>query len=149
MDITEKETATEHREPAAVSQRLADPDRDETAKADAEKILDGEVDGRRAPSEREFEKSLAAAEEAAKKVLGDKARVYQVDTDSGKYRGTIIAATDHHFVQQLSPQSAVAHPKNLLPDPLATGQSVTVTYSNSVANLKPYKARERANALAR
>jgi len=56
VTITEKETATEHREPA-VSKGVA--------KIDAEKILDGQVDGRRPPSEQAIKESFAAAEETA------------------------------------------------------------------------------------
>jgi hypothetical protein len=42
-----------------------------------------------------------------------------------------------------------AHPKHLLPDSLSAGQSVGISYSNGQAQAKPFKAREKAQTLAR
>ncbi|MBL8292767.1 MAG: hypothetical protein JNN08_13065 [Bryobacterales bacterium] len=125
------------------------PDRSAPARTETEKILDGEVNVRRPPNEQETAQSLAAAEDVTKRVLGDHARTYQPDTESGRYRGEIIAETEHHVVQQLSPRSTAAHPKHLLPEPVASGQNLLVAYSNNQAQLKPNHVRERANALAR
>ena len=149
VNIVEKETATEHREPVPVAGKRGGPERDQDAKIDAEKILDGEVDGRKAPSDREFEQSLADAERKGKQLLGGKANVYQADTESGKYRGDLLGETDHHVIQKLSPQSAVAHPKHLLPETVQPGQSLVVSYSNGLAQLKPNQVRERVQALSR
>src|ERR1051325_11108274 len=149
VNIVEKETATEHREPVPTSGKRRGPDKDQDAKIDAEKILDGEVDGRKAPSDREFEQSLADADQKAKQLLGDKTRIYEADTESGRYRGAVLAESDHHVVQKLSPRSAVAHPKRLLPQAVEAGQNIVISYSNGVAQLKPNQARERAQALSR
>ena len=149
VNIVEKETATEHREPVPVAGKRGGPERDQDAKIDAEKILDGEVDGRKAPSDREFEQSLADAERKAKQLLGGKANVYQADTESGKYRGDLLGETDHHVIQKLSPRSAVAHPKHLLPGTVQPGQNLVVSYSNGLAQLKPNQVRERVQALSR
>jgi antirestriction protein ArdC len=149
VNIVEKETATEHREPVPAAGKRRAADKDQDAKIDAEKILDGEVDGRKAPVDREFEQSLADADRKAKQLLGDKARVYQPDTESGQYRGAVLAESDHHVVQKLSPRSAVAHLKRLLPQAVALGQNLVVSYSNGVAQLKPMQIRERTQALAR
>jgi len=149
VNIVEKETATEHREPVPVAGKRGGPERDQDAKIDAEKILDGEVDGRKAPSDREFEQSLADAERKAKQLLGGKANVYQADTESGKYRGDLLGETDHHVIQKLSPRSAVAHPKHLLPETVQPGQNLVVSYSNGLAQLKPNQVRERVQALSR
>ena len=111
--------------------------------------LDGEVDGRKAPSDRDFEQSLADAERKAKQLLGSKANVYQADTESGKYRGDLLGETDHHVIQKLSPRSAVAHPKHLLPGAVQPGQNLVVSYSNGLAQLKPNQVRERVQALSR
>jgi len=138
--ITEKETATEHREPVA-SRGMA--------KLEAEKILDGEVDGRRPPSDQAIKESFAAAEAVARKIMGEQARTYPADTDSGKYRGELIGETDHHIIQRLSAKSAVAHEKHLLPGPANSAENVLVAYSNQVAQLKPNQARQRSHALAR
>ena len=149
VNIVEKETATEHREPVPVAGKRSGPDKDQDARIDAEKILDGEVDGRRSPSDREFEQSLADADRKAKEMLGDKAKVYQPDTESGQYRGAVLTESEHHVVQKLSPRSAVAHSKSLLPQAVQPGQDLVVSYSNGVAQLKPNQVRERTQALSR
>lgn len=138
--ITEKETATEHREPVASRG---------VAKIEAEKILDGEVDGRRPPSEQAIKESFAAAEEAARKVMGEKVRTYPADTDSGRYRGEVLGETEHHLLQKVSPKSAVAHEKHLLPGQAPLAENVLISYSNQVAQLKPNQDRQRSHALAR
>jgi len=119
------------------------------AKLEAEKILDGEVDGRRPPSDPAIKESFAAAETVARKIMGEQARTYPADTDSGKYRGEVIGETDHHIIQRLSAKSAVAHEKYLLPGPANPGQNVLVAYSNQVAQLKSNQDRQRSHALAR
>jgi antirestriction protein ArdC len=149
VDIVEKETATEHREPVPGTAKRTGLDKDQDAKIDVEKILDGEVDGRKAPSHREFDQSLSDADRKAKQILGDHARVYEPDTESGSYRGAFLTESEHHVVQRLSPRSAVAHSKHLLPQAVQTGQDVIVSYSNGLAQLKPNKAREQAQALSR
>jgi antirestriction protein ArdC len=138
--ITEKETATEHREPVASKG---------VAKIEAEKILDGEVDGRRPPSEQAIKESFAAAEEAARKIMGEKVRTYPADTDSGKYRGEVIGETEHHLIQKVSPKSAVAHEKHLLPGSVALAENALISYSNQVAQLKPNQERQKSHALTR
>ena len=85
----------------------------------------------------------------AKQILGNKANVYQADTESGKYRGDLLGETDHHVIQKLSPRSAVAHPKHLLPGTVQPGQNLVVSYSNGLAQLKPNQVRERVQALSR
>ena len=149
VNIVEKETATEHREPVPAGGKCAGTDRDQDAKIDAEKILDGEVDGRKSPAEREFEQSLAAADQKAKQILGDKAKLHEPDTQSGVYRGTVLTESEHHVVQKLSPKSAVAHPKQLLPQALQPGDNLVVSYSNGIAQLEPIRAKERAQTLSR
>ncbi|MBY0506928.1 MAG: ssDNA-binding domain-containing protein [Bryobacteraceae bacterium] len=140
VTITEKETATEHREPVASKG---------VAKIEAEKILDGEVDGRRPPSEQAIKESFAAAEETARKVMGEKVKTYQADTDSGKYRGEVLAETEHHVLQKVSAKSAVAHEKHLLPGAATPAQNVLIAYSNQVAQLKPNQERQRSRAIER
>ncbi len=140
VNLVEKETATENRNPTVTPTNGAEglaP-----VKAEAEKILDGEVEGKRPPS-------LTEAERITRNELGEKARLYPADTDSGRYRGAVIGETDSHVVQKLSTQSAVAHKKNLLATAPAVGESISVVYSGGHAQLKPFKAREKAPALAR
>ncbi len=138
--ITEKETATEHREPVASRG---------VAKIEAEKILDGEVDGRRPPSEQALKESFAAAELAARELMGEKVKTYSADTDSGKYRGEVLGETDHHLIQKVSAKSVVAHEKHLLPGTAGVAENVLISYSNQTAQLKPNQERQRSHALAR
>ncbi len=149
VNIVEKETATEHREPVPVGAKRARSDADQDAKIDEEKVLDGEVDGRKAPEDRDFERSLVEADRKAKDLLGQKTTVYPADTASGKYRGEVLGETDHHVLQKLSPRSVVAHPKQALPDPPAAGANVIISYSNNLAQVKPNQLREKAQALSR
>jgi antirestriction protein ArdC len=149
VNIVEKETATEHREPVPVGAKRGRTDSDQDAKIDEEKVLDGEVDGRKAPEDRDFERSLADADRKAKELLGPKATVYPADTASGKYRGEVLGETEHHVLQKLSPRSVVAHPKNALPDGPAAGANVIISYSNSLAQVKPNQIREKVHALSR
>ena len=145
VTITEKESGTEHREPAA-SKGVA---KIEPLLIKIEKILDGEVDGRRPPSEQAIKESFAAAEETARKVMGEKVKTYQADTDSGKYRGEVLAETEHHVLQKVSAKSAVAHEKHLLPGAATPTQNVLIAYSNQVAQLKPNQERQRSRAIKR
>lgn len=138
--ITEKETATEHRDPVASRG---------VAKIEAEKILDGEIDGRRPPSEVALKQSFEAAEEAARKKMGDGVRTYPADADSGKYHGEILGETAHHLLQKVSHRSAVAHAKHLLPGSAAVGDNINISYSNQTAQLKPNQERDQAHTIAR
>lgn len=149
VNIVEKETATEHREPVPIGAKRGRGDADQDAKSDEEKVLDGEVDGRKAPEDRDFERSLGQADRKAKELLGQKATVYPADTASGKYRGEVLGETDRHVLQRLSPRSVVAHPKPGLPDAPAAGANVIISYSNGFAQLKPNKLREKAQSLSR
>lgn len=142
VDLIEKETATEHRE-VAESGRKDAPDRLADAEIDSEKILDGEVDGKRPPSD------LTTAKGITKDALGDHARLYNAHTDSGRYRGEIIGLTDELVIQKLSPQSAVAHPANLLPGEPQLGQSLVIAYSNGNASMKAFESKAKGKALER
>lgn len=148
VNIVEKETATENRNPVGTSTAGA-PDNQAPTKSEAEKILDGEVDGRRSPNETDLQRSLTEAEKQTKANLGISARVHAADTESGKYRGEICGETEHHVLQKISAKSVIAHPKSLISDVFAPGQSVAVNYSNAQVQTKPFKGRERAQSLTR
>lgn len=148
VNIVEKETATEHREPVPVGAKRGPADVDQDAKIDEEKVLDGEVDGRKAPEERDFERSLAEADQKAKELLGQKATVYPADTTSGKYRGEVLGETEAYLLQKLSPRSVIAHPKPALPDAPTPGANVIISYSNGLAQLKQNQI-QKAHALSR
>ena len=86
VDLVEKETAKEHRAPTPVGPPKS-PERLAAAGLEAEKILDGEVNGRRPPNDSPL---LDAAKAMTASALGENARLYPAHTDSGRYTGEII-----------------------------------------------------------
>lgn len=144
VDLVEKETATEQRAATAM-RRPKSPERLAPAGLETEKILDGEVNGRRPPSDHALEAAKAVAENA----LGHQAHLYLAHTDSGRYTGEVIGATSDHIIQKLSSRSAVAHPKHLVPEQPTTGQSLTISYSNGQAAMKAFEPRRKSKELAR
>lgn len=151
VDITEKETATEYRSstPEDRSARNIADDRFGDAQIQEDKILDDEVDGHKPPGETELQRSFQDAKKLSQEKLGDQARTYPAQTESGNYRGTIIGETDQHFVQQLNPLSTVAHPKYLFSDVPDIGQSVRVGYSNHQVAISPFQPKAKIRELAR
>jgi len=151
VDITDKETATEHRAttPEDRSTRNVGDDRFGDAGIQEDMILDNQVDGRQPPSETELARSLQDAKKLSQEMLGSEARTYPAQTESGSYRGTIIAQTDHHVIQQLNPLSTAAHPKHLFAELPDLGQAVRVCYSNNLASMSLFQPKEKARELAR
>jgi antirestriction protein ArdC len=151
VDITEKETATEHRSstPEDRSARNIDDDRFGDAEIQEDKILDDEVDAHELPRETELQRSFEDAKKLSQEKLGDQTRTYPAQTESGNYRGTIIGETDQHFVQQLNPLSTVAHPKHLFSEIPAIGQSVRVGYSNNQVAISAFQPKAKIRELAR
>jgi hypothetical protein len=70
-------------------------------------------------------------------------------TDSGVYRGTIIATRGDDVVQQITPQSAVIHHKDLLNTVPFVGQHVRIRYSDGVARVEAVRERSRGRELSR
>jgi hypothetical protein len=132
-----------------VAGRSRSPERLSPAGLKTEKILDGEVKGRRPAGDELSQSSFNEAKSLSQRVLGEHARAYAAHTDSGRYSGEIIGTTAGHVVQKLSARSAVAHPRDLLPDVPAVGQNVVIAYSNGHAVLKALEPRNRAKELAR
>lgn len=148
VNLIEKETGTENRNPV-VNQRPGSPDAKSSAKAELEKILDGEVQGKRPPSEAAIQKSLADAENLTRRLLGESSRLYPADLDSGRYRGEVVGETDLHVIQKLNARTAIAHLWKSLAEPTEIGQKLSITYANGGSTIKPFKAREKVNVLAR
>ena len=71
------------------------------------------------------------------------ARVEQALTDSGVYRGTILAETAQDLVQQISPHSAVIHRKDRLDAPPKAGEHVRIAYVDGVGHVQ--QVRERSH----
>ena len=93
--------------------------------------------------------SFAAAKSITAEKLGDTARTFTAQTQSGNYRGEIIGETELHVVQRLSPQSAIAHMKHLL-DPIPkVGENVGIAYVNDLGSVKELRERSRTRELVR
>ena len=81
--------------------------------------------------------------------LRPNARIEQALTDSGVYRGTILAETSQDLVQQISPHSAVIHRKDHLDAPPQTGEHVRISYSDGLGHVQEVRERSRSKELAR
>ena len=77
------------------------------------------------------------------------ARIERALTDSGVYRGTILAETAKDLVQQISPHSAVIHRKDHLDAPPQTGEHVRIAYVDGVGHVQQVRERSRSKELAR
>jgi len=93
--------------------------------------------------------SFAAAKELTAEKLGDSARTFAAQTQSGNYSGNIIGETDFHVVQRLSPHSAIAHMRQLLNLPPKVGENVTISYANEKGAVKELQERGKTRELAR
>ena len=77
------------------------------------------------------------------------ARIEQALTDSGVYRGTILAETAQDLVQQISSHSAVIHRKDHLDAPPQTGERVRIAYVDGVGYVQQVRERSRSKELSR
>jgi len=77
------------------------------------------------------------------------ARIEQALTDSGVYRGTILAETAQDLVQQISPHSAVIHRKDQLDAPPQTGEHVRIAYVDGVGHVQHVRERSHSKELSR
>ena len=93
--------------------------------------------------------SFAAARNLTAAALGNTARAFPAQTQSGLYRGPIIGETDLHVVQKLSPQTTVAHLKQLLEPTPHVGENSAISYANDRASVKEWRERSRSKELAR
>ena len=87
--------------------------------------------------------------QSALKLMAADARIEHAQTDSGTYRGRIIADTEKNLVQQITSHTAVIHRKELLDMIPAIGESVRVAYSNDNARVLPVKERSKTQGLVR
>ena len=83
------------------------------------------------------------------KQMASGARVENAQTDSGTYRGTIIAETEKNLIQQITSHIAVVHRKDLLDKIPAVGENVRIAYSNDNARVLPFKERSKTQELGR
>jgi hypothetical protein len=92
---------------------------------------------------------LAQQIHLALKDLQPEARIDRALTDSGVYRGSVIAETARDLIQRISPQSAVLHRKDELDYMLRIGDYVRISYSNGFAHVEQVRERSRGKELAR
>jgi hypothetical protein len=81
--------------------------------------------------------------------LRPNARIDQALTDSGVYRGTILAETAQDLVQQISPHSAVIHRRDRLDAPPQTGEHVRIAYVDGVGHVQQVRERSHNKELSR
>ena len=86
---------------------------------------------------------------AALNELRPDARIEQALTDSGVYRGTILAETAQDLVQQISPHSAVIHRMDHLDAPPHTGEHVRIAYVAGVGHVQQVRERSHRKELSR
>ena len=77
------------------------------------------------------------------------ARIEQALTDSGVYRGTILAETAQDLVQQISPHFAVIHRKDHLDAPPQTGERVRIAYADGVGHVQQVRESSHSKELSR
>jgi hypothetical protein len=87
--------------------------------------------------------------QSALKQMAADAHVEHAQTDSGTYRGRIIADTEKNLVQQITSHTAVIHRKELLDMIPAIGENVRVAYSYDHARVLPVRERTRTQELER
>jgi antirestriction protein ArdC len=92
---------------------------------------------------------LAAEHTLTTRALGNEARTYLAQIESGTYRGQVLGETAGHVVQRVSARSAVAHPKESLERHPNTGESVTISYSNGQASVRDFSQRSREHEMSR
>jgi hypothetical protein len=89
------------------------------------------------------ERALATA------ALGNNARTYLAQVESGTYRGQVLGQTAEYIVQRVSPRSAIAHPKDSFDRQLTAGENVVINYSGGKASIRDFHQRGRDRELGR
>ena len=77
------------------------------------------------------------------------ARIEQALTDSGVYRGTILAETAQDLVQRISPHTAVIHQKGQLDTQPRPGEHVRIAYVGGVGYVTQVRERSHSKELSR
>ncbi|MFL6451382.1 MAG: ArdC family protein [Bryobacteraceae bacterium] len=97
----------------------------------------------------ELSESFQEARALAIKELGQEARTYVPQTHSGIYCGKIIGETDHHVVQRVSGQTAIAHLKRLVGETPEMNSNVNISYQADKARVRDVPERSRTAELTR
>ena len=82
-------------------------------------------------------------------VLGEGARTFTAETESGTYNGRIIGETELHVVQRISGRTTIAHMKRVFDSVPPLGANVGVVYSRGLATVRDPQEHVRAQELGR
>ena len=97
----------------------------------------------------ELSESFQEARALAIKELGQEARTFVAQTHSGIYCGKIIGETDHHVVQRVSGQTAIAHLKKLVGETPEMNSNIAISYQADKARIRDVPERSRTAELIR
>jgi antirestriction protein ArdC len=106
-------------------------------------------------SERANRASFFSARNTVLEQLGKNTKVYdaaKVDSEKGKFTGTVIAITDHHVMQRIGANTVISHEKADLAGLLTQGAFVQIQYQNGIGSISPMDkqfSREHDRALSR
>ena len=81
--------------------------------------------------------------------LGPAAKIDRALTDSGVYRGTVLAEAVRDIIQEITTHSVVIHQKDDLDRLPRIGEHVRISYSNGLGHVQQVRERSRAKELAR
>lgn len=103
----------------------------------------------RSPNEAERKRSWAIARNLVNKSIGEQAKIYaadRVNDKDGKFRGPIVAVTDHHAIQRVGKgNSFIAHNRQSLEgERLQTGRFMQINYDNGKAQVQAVERRRPA-----
>jgi hypothetical protein len=87
--------------------------------------------------------------QSALRQMAPDARVEHAQTDSGTYRGRIIADTEKNLIQQITSHTAIVHRKELLDAPAGIGENVLIAYSYDNGRVLPVRERSKTRELGR
>jgi hypothetical protein len=151
VDFTDKKTGTKSElipgQGLSGSPESAEAVRSRTEEVFGAKIDGDEFDNSDQPLEMadrvaaQHERSLESATALAGYELKTDAQVTLANKDDGIYNGKVLGATDIYLLQRSSPNSAIAHDKDVFQTLPSYGQDLTVLYSagNARVNVQPVR----------
>lgn len=97
----------------------------------------GRTDPDRTPDDKARAASWVLAKNLVKKSHGEDLKLYsakRVDAEAGRFRGPIVAMTDHHVIQRVGTSNTfVAHSRDDLQGELQTGRFAQINYAQGKA----------------
>jgi hypothetical protein len=91
---------------------------------------------------------LPAQVQSELRELRPEARIVRAHTDSGAYRGSVIAETTQSLIQRISRQSAVIHQKDDLDRVPRIGEYVCISYTEGLGHVTLVRERSPGKELA-